>query len=258
MFRYSDRTDLGEIVTRLQSLGPDALGASAVGLVEVVGNHLSRPAITNDLPAVDPDRAIAELSDRREGVGDEEHGSPRVAELLHTSETAPLKFSVADGEHLVDEQDLRLEVGRHGEGEADVHAARIALHRRVDEPLDAGELDDLVEAPLDLAALHAEDRAVQVDVLTAGELLVETGADLEQAADATANLGPACRRRSDPGEDLQQRRLSCAVAADDAEDLSLRHLERDVAERPDLRFADVVLRRVSLLPVCTRVSRNVP
>ena len=39
--------------------------------------------------------------------------------------------------------------------------------------------------------LHAEDRAVQEDVLAARELGVEAGADLEQRADAPARLGAA-------------------------------------------------------------------
>ena len=110
-------------------------------------------------------------------------------------EAPPLELRVADGEHLVDEQDLRLEVGRDGEREPDVHAARVALDRCVDEPLDAGELDDVVEAPLDLPALHPEDRTVEVDVLAAGQLLVEARPDLEQAADATTDLGPSLGRR---------------------------------------------------------------
>ena len=120
---------------------------------------------------------------------DEDDRAPGLAQVLHAAETAPLELGVADGEHLVDEQDLRLEVRRHREGEPHGHPARVALHGRVDEPLDAGELDDLVELALDLPPLHPEDRAVQEDVLAAGELGMEAGADLEQAADATADLG---------------------------------------------------------------------
>ena len=40
----------------------------------------------------------------------------------------------------------------------------------------------------DLAASHAEDRAVEIDVLAAGQLRVKAGADFEQAADAAAQL----------------------------------------------------------------------
>ena len=38
----------------------------------------------------------------------------------------------------------------------------------------------------DLRARHAEDRAVQVDVLAAGQLGMKAGADFEQARDAAA------------------------------------------------------------------------
>ena len=55
------------------------------------------------------------------------------------------KADVADREDLVDDQDLGLEMGGHGEGQAHVHAAGVALDRRVEELLDLGELDDLVE-----------------------------------------------------------------------------------------------------------------
>ena len=53
---------------------------------------------------------------------------------------------VADGEHLVDQQHVGIDVDRDGEAEAHVHAGRVGLHRRVDELPQLGELDDLVEA----------------------------------------------------------------------------------------------------------------
>ena len=48
--------------------------------------------------------------------------------------------------------------------------------------LDLGEGDDLVEAAADLRPAHAEDRAVEEDVLAPGQLGVEAGPDLEQRA----------------------------------------------------------------------------
>ena len=62
---------------------------------------------------------------------------------------------VADGQHLVDDQDLRLEVRGDREGQADVHPGGVALHRRVEELLDLGEGDDLVELAVDLGLPHA-------------------------------------------------------------------------------------------------------
>ena len=42
---------------------------------------------------------------------------------------------------------------------------------------------------VDLGSAHAEDRAVQVDVLPAGQLGMEAGADLEQRADPAVQIG---------------------------------------------------------------------
>ena len=77
---------------------------------------------------------------------------------------------------LVHQQDLRLQVGGHGEGKADVHAGRVTLHRGVDELLDLGKGDGLVEPTgflelvVDIGFLHPQDRAVEVDVLPPGQL----------------------------------------------------------------------------------------
>ena len=114
---------------------------------------------------------------------------PCLGDVAHLAEALLLEGDVADRQHLVDEQDLRLEVGGDGEGQADVHAAGVVLDGRVEELLDFGEGDDLVELAVDLGALHAEDRAVEIDVLAAGELGMEAGADLEQRADAAVDVG---------------------------------------------------------------------
>ena len=117
-------------------------------------------------------------------MADEHDRAPVLGDLLHLAEALALEVGVADREHLVDEQDLRLEVRGDREREPHVHAARVALDGRVDEALDPRELDDLVELRLDLAPAHAENRAVEEDVLAARELGMKAGADLEQRGDA--------------------------------------------------------------------------
>ena len=169
-------------------------------------------------------------------MGDEDDRAAARRDLVHLRQRLALEGGVADREHLVDEQDLRLEVGGDGEGEPHRHAARVALDRRVEEALDVGERDDLVEAAADLGAAHAEDRAVEEDVLAPGQLRVEAGADLEQRADPAGHLGPAGARLGDPREDLQQRALAGAVVADQADDFAVRRSsKRDVAQRPERR-----------------------
>ncbi len=129
-------------------------------------DFLARP-LGDDPSGVEPVRTVAEPRDRLHVVRDEDDRSSRLADVLDTTHAALLELVIADREHLVDEEHLGLEMRRHREGEPDVHAARVALDGRVDELLDPAELDDLVVLRTDLPAPHAEDRAVEVDVLAA-------------------------------------------------------------------------------------------
>ena len=95
-----------------------------------------------------------------------------------------LEGRVAHREHFVHDQDLRLQVRGDGEGQPHVHAAGVALHRRVDElPRRSEKATISSNLRVDLALAHAEDGAVEIDVLAAGELRVEAGADLQQTGD---------------------------------------------------------------------------
>ena len=124
---------------------------------------------------------------------------------------------------------------RDGEAEAHLHPGRVALHRRVDETPELGEVHDLVEAPADLLAGEAEDRAVQVGVLPAGELRVDAALDLDQRADAAGRRDVPRPRIRDAGDQLEGGGLSAPVRPDDADGLPVVDVEGDVGERPDVR-----------------------
>src|SRR5262249_18869954 len=155
--------------------------------------HVSARTVERDPSAIEQDYAIAQLRDGLHLMRDEHDRAAGVAQVFHAAETAALKLGVSDGEHLVDEKDLRLEMCSYRECEAHRHPARVPLHGCVDELLDTREVDDLVELPNDLLLLHPQDRAVEKDVLAARQLGVEAGPDLEEAADTPADLGPTFR-----------------------------------------------------------------
>ncbi len=104
-----------------------------------------------------------------------------------------------------------------GEREPHVHARRVELDLGVDELLDAGEVDDVVEVPVGLLARQAEDRGVEVDVLPAGEVGVEAGAELEQRGEPTATVDGARGGLDDAADDLEQRALARAVVPDQSD-----------------------------------------
>ena len=191
---------------------------------------------------VEIQRAFAQAGDRLQVVRDEEDRDPLFLELQHPLDAALLKPHVADAEHLVDQEDVGLEVRGDREPETRVHPRRVALHRRVDELRQAGELDDLVELPRDLAALHVQDGALEINVLAAGQVGMESGRDLDERADAPMNLAAPARRRDDPVQQLQRGRFAGAIRSDDPQRFAPLHLERHVADGPELLFGE--LRRV--------------
>ena len=66
---------------------------------------------------------------------------PAVAHLVEHVEALLLEGRVADGQHLVDQQDVRVDLDRHRERQPDVHAGGVVLELEVLELLELGELD---------------------------------------------------------------------------------------------------------------------
>ena len=126
--------------------------------------RVSRPAY---LAAVEPQRFVAEPLDQTERMGHEQDRFAPPLEFAELIEALVGKAFVSNGEYFVHEQDVRIDVNRHGKAEAHVHSRRVRFDWCVDELLHLGELDDLVEAPSDLALGEAEHDAVDEHVLAA-------------------------------------------------------------------------------------------
>jgi len=133
-------------------------------------------------------------------------GAALALEGAHLVEALALEGLVADGEHLVDEEDLRLDVDGDGEPEPDVHARRIELDLVVDHPLDlvTGEVHDVVEPLGDLGPLETQQRAVEEDVLPPAEVGLEPGAELQQGGQAALGADLAGGRAEDARHALEQ------------------------------------------------------
>ena len=76
---------------------------------------------------------------------DEDDRAAALLELEDLAEALALERLVADGEHLVEQQHVGLDVRRDREAEPHVHPRRVRPHRQVDELLEPGERDDLVQ-----------------------------------------------------------------------------------------------------------------
>ena len=119
------------------------------------------------MPVAQEHRALAEPLDRRSIVRDEHDRPAALLELRDPTEALALELLVADGEDLVEQQHVGVDVRGDREAEPHVHPRRVGAHRQVDVVADARELHDLVHPLADLGARQAVQRAVQEDVLAA-------------------------------------------------------------------------------------------
>jgi hypothetical protein len=87
----------------------------------------------HELALAEPGGLVAERAHLVDGVGDDDDGTALAAEVGELLGALLLEGHVADGQDLVDEQDVGLDVDRHGEPEPHVHAGGVVLHGLVDE-----------------------------------------------------------------------------------------------------------------------------
>ena len=178
-------------------------------------DRVARRSVERDLAVTQQHRAVAQALDGLRIVRHEDDRPATPLELGDLAKALSLEVLVADREHLVEQEHVRLDVRSDGETESHVHPRRIGPHRQVDEPLELGERDDLVHQLANACAREPVDRPVQEDVLAPGEIGMETRAELEQRRDAPRRLDASRRRLDDPRDETQERRLARAVAADE-------------------------------------------
>src|SRR5262245_42375536 len=123
-----------------------------------------------------------------------------------------------------------------GESKAHIHAAGIIFDRSVYELFGFGEGDYLIKFPVYLTTFHAENCAVQIDILPPAQLRMKTGANLEQAANAAVNVYLAGRRFGNAGKNFEQCRFACTFASDHSQGLTWRHFKADIFQRPNSVF----------------------
>src|SRR5260370_18551883 len=91
------------------------------------GGHISLDefvsgSILANLDIVDPDCPGTKILHGGHVVRDEQDGTPTAAEIFHGIQALLLKARIADGQYFVNDQDVRIEVGRHSKSEPEAHA----------------------------------------------------------------------------------------------------------------------------------------
>lgn len=145
-----------------------------------------------------------------------------------------MEFQITNCKYLVDDEDLGFKEGGDGKAETDFHATGVTLGGGVKVALYAGEIDNLIEFTGDLGFGHTHNGAVHVDILTACHFGMEAGADLKEGGDTSIVADVASGGGGNVAEEFEQRALACAILTDDANDITLLYLERDITKGPNV------------------------
>src|SRR5262249_17725305 len=101
-----------------------------------------------------------------------------------------------------------------------------------------------------LLAAAAEHAGIEINVVATGKFGIEARAELEECRDTPGRRDRSAVRMQGAAQNLQQRRLSGAVAANDGDGFASPNLEGHVPQRPEL--AVIPLRRLSYQPLKPR------
>uniref|UniRef100_E6QEM5 Uncharacterized protein n=1 Tax=mine drainage metagenome TaxID=410659 RepID=E6QEM5_9ZZZZ len=195
------------------------------------------PPLLHHPPLIQAHILVAKLVDLLGAVGNEDEGHALSAEFSDLRVAFFLEGLVAHGEDLVGQEDVGLQVDGHGEAQTHLHARGIILEWSVDEVLEFGELNDVLDALLGVAVAETVEAGVEEDVFIAAELGMEADAKLDEGGDAATGDDSALAGFQDAGDDLQQGALAGAIVPQQAQGLPLLHAQVDVIQGQEVLAA---------------------
>lgn len=152
-------------------------------------------------------------------------------------ETLVFKRRIPHREHLVNQQDIRLQMSRDGKPQPHFHAGGVGLHGGVEGVADIGEGDNFVEFGVGLFFREPEDGGVDVDVLATGEDGVEAGPEFDEGPEAAAPADGAAVGFDEAGDELEEGGFARPVGPDEPEALAPAELKGDVFQGVEFVFA---------------------
>ncbi|KXU36559.1 hypothetical protein AXK11_04205 [Cephaloticoccus primus] len=153
-------------------------------------------------------------------------------DILHFPKAFLLKLYVTNSEDFVNYQNLRFEVGSDSKGQSHIHTAAVALYRGIKKLFDLSKSDDFIKLLPNFKTSHSENRPVQVDVFTSGELGVKASSYLKEGRNATSQGNPSSSGLCNSRKAFEQCRLSCSIATDDANHFALIYRKTNILKCP--------------------------
>ena len=160
----------------------------------------------------------------------EQHGHALVKHRLDLSQTLFAETGVAYGQHLIQNQNIRLHGRGNGKAQAGFHTGRIVFQRHVNKLAQLGECHNLVILALQILPVVAQNGTVQENIFLTGVVGVKAGAQLQQRRNHAFLFHSTFRRLVYAYNGLEQRGFTGTVQAQNAQMLAPAHLEVNVLQ----------------------------
>jgi hypothetical protein len=97
-------------------------------------------------------------------------------ELRDFGHALSLEWLITHGKNLVDQKQIGVHMNGHRKRQSHVHTGTLKFDLGVNKVFDTGEIYNLIKVSVCFVATKAENRGIEIDILTAGEVRVKTRA----------------------------------------------------------------------------------
>ncbi len=149
-------------------------------------DNLCRFAARADATAIHPDDPVTQGRDLLHVMRNHDQCAA-APEQFHEGEAFASESGVADGQGLIDDQDVGFGVNADREGQPRAHAGGIEPHRLIEKRTDRGKLGDRWYPPKYIRPAQSKDRATNQHILAARHLPIESGAKRQDRGDPSCH-----------------------------------------------------------------------
>ncbi len=168
------------------------------GLFFVTRNDFVGGAEHFHAAVLEPHGDLAHPSHVRHSMTDQNRGVSFIDNLFHAIEAFLLEHRISYRQHFVENDNLRIQVGRDRKGQSNIHPAGVIFHWNIDELLQSGEFHDLIEPFAHFFSGKPKHGSVQVNVIPTGKFGMKTGPNFQETRQAPVHFHGTGRRLGDP------------------------------------------------------------
>src|SRR2546427_11473266 len=145
-------------------------------------------------------------------MGHNKQSVTRLAKAHHFRKAFLLKRLISDRKYFVYNQDIRINMHRHGKGKTHHHACRVGAQRFVYKLTELRKFHNLAEESIGSLPAQPQQGSVQPQVLCTSEVKVQSRSQVKERRHTTIDVNHPRVRRCETANQTQQCSLARAIS----------------------------------------------